>query len=316
MQKVKFDIASYLKNDRALLFICIGVAVLFWLSAKLSRSYVVEQPIAITYILPLQKALTQPLPKKINCTLEGVGWRLAWQRWMSPNTISIQLDNVPAQTLSRTAIKRKIADNVFPQVFVRDVEYDFIQIKLEDELTRKVPVVLNSALTFKTGYYLSQAPTLKPDSIYITGPASLVQHINTWQTMPLAVSNLKTTTTYTLVLQPCNDEQVILSKTSIDVTLPIEQFTEKMLVLPVTVTNATTGHLRVVPEQIQLSCQVSLSKYQQVRPEDFCIELDASTIDTINIYTQQTIPVAIRKQPEYIKDVAIYPSEVFVKMSN
>ena len=93
----------------------------------------------------------------------------------------------------------------------------------------------------------------------------------------------------------------------------VEQFTEKSLFIKVDVKNAPDS-LKIFPERIRLTCVLGLSRYNEIAPEDFALEVDLKNIplNTVN----NTIPILVTKQPNYIDNIKLSDRSVeffFVK---
>ena len=63
-----------IKEDRATLLACIGIAFVFWLLIKLSQTYRTEKQVLFQFEIPSDKALASVAPEDMTVQLQGTGW--------------------------------------------------------------------------------------------------------------------------------------------------------------------------------------------------------------------------------------------------
>ncbi len=299
-------IASYkLQQDRAMLITCIGIAFVFWVLVKLSQSYPTIKPVVVNIEMPENKALLAYPPTDIQAELKGTGWDLMLEHFYhSKIPVFISMLNNNSLYLNQNRMRTEIRNSLrFSAIEVLSVNYEEIQVELDDKVSKKIPIQLEKDLVFSPGNQLKQSPTLTPDSIVITGPVSLLDSLDSWPTTPLVLSDLKSSSTLDWPLVNPGPE-LILDQSKTSVNLEVEQFTEKTLYIPVTITNATEGDsLKVFPDKIQLTCQVGLSRYNEVLYQNFAIEADLQHVPLQE--GKNTVPVKLVRFPLFVKGVKL-----------
>ncbi|MFQ6928284.1 MAG: hypothetical protein ACLRS8_10065 [Parabacteroides merdae] len=99
--------------------------------------------------------------------------------------------------------------------------------------------------------------------------------------------------TVTRTVQLEKIDGVTLEPTSVTVTIPIEEYTEKTLEIPVICTNLPPHYtLRMFPAVVKVSCNVPLSRFKDVSADDFEIrisfaDLEQSASGTLPFTTEQ-----------------------------
>ena len=190
---------------------------------------------------------------------------------------------------------------------VVDMSFDYITVELGKQAHKKVPVILERQFSFAPEHQLQSPIIITPDSIIINGPSALLEDYTAWSTTLLSLSDLRSTVNRPLTLQPNDKPQISLSTSIVQVHIPIEQFTEKSIFLPVTVKNAPDS-LRVFPNKIKTSFVVGLSRYDSITAKDFQLEVDLNSVP-IN-QTNNTAPISLTKQPTEIKNIRFSPKSV------
>ena len=93
----------------------------------------------------------------------------------------------------------------------------------------------------------------------------------------------------------------------ITVMIPVEKFTEGSLEVPVHSINVQPGFvLKTFPDKVKVRYRVSLSKYNEVRPEMFDAVVDATGLP--NEHTQQ-LKVKLETVPYFIRSVSVEPDK-------
>ena len=299
-------IASFkLQEDRAMLITCIGIAFVFWVLVKLSQTYPTVKPVMLNIEMPEDKCLLEMPPADVEAELRGTGWDLMLEHFYHsriPVFISM-LDNTNLylnQNRMRTEIRGSLR---FSAIEVLSVNYENLEIELDQKVSKRVPVVLEQDLQFSPGNQLKQVPTVTPDSVTITGPAKTLDSLFVWPTTLMALTDIKSSTSVPLPLEP-PAPALQLDIKPVNVDLDVEQFTEKTLYIPVSLNHVEEGDsLKVFPDKILLTCQVGLSRYNEVLYQDFEIEADLKDVPLQE--GKNTVPVRLTKFPLYVKGVKL-----------
>lgn len=309
------DIRAFLKTDNGILLLSMGISLLFWLLIKLSQEYKANREVALTYTLPADMSFVTIPPKTVQVTLEGRGWDLMYGYFGGRNNkLNFDLANLPSQTITNNQLRGKMVENArSSNVSVTDMSFDYITVKLGESASKKIPVTLERQLSFAAEHHLQAPIQVIPDSVTISGPNALLSDYISWPTTLLVLDDLKSNVDRPLTLQPNTKPQITLSTLMVQVRIPVEQFTEKSLFLPVTVKNAPDS-LKVFPNKVKTNFVVGLSQYDSISANDFQLEVDLNGVP-IN-QSNNTAPIFLSKQPSEVKNIRFSPKSVqflFVK---
>ena len=288
-----------------MLITCIGIAFVFWVLVKLSQTYPTVKPVMLNIEMPEDKCLLLMPPSDVEAELRGTGWDLMLEHFYHsriPVFISM-LDNTSLylnQNRMRTEIRSSLR---FSAIDVLSVNYENLEIELDQKVSKRVPVVLEKDLQFSPGNQLRQVPTLSPDSITLTGHAKVIDSLVFWPTNTLSLTDVKSSTSVSVPLEMA-PPALQLGVDQIKVDLEVEQFTEKTIYIPVTINHVPEGDsLKVFPDKIQLTCQVGLSRYNEVMYQDFEIQADLKDVPLQE--GKNTVPVKLIKFPLFVKGVKL-----------
>jgi hypothetical protein len=297
-----------LREDRAVLIICFGIALTFWLLVKLSQVYRTDKNVVFELRIPSEKAFLETPPKDMVALIEGQGWDLTFDFFYNPNIIldfdllqNDRLDLDRAQL--RTAINNSFSSK---DIKIIELNYEELHFLLDEKLNKKIPVRLQSDISVASEYELKDQPVLSPDSIVITGPASVVESFDHWNTDSLVRSGLKNTVSTELRLEKAPTE-LVLSQTKIKVEVPVEQITEKSFFIPIEVLNASDS-INIFPKTIRLTCSVGLSRYEELSASEFRLVVDL--VEATSSETKNTAPIILQEYPDYVENIKYSPLSV------
>lgn len=300
------------RKDRAILMICIGIAFVFWFLVKLSQTFTTEKEIQFDLNIPEEKTFVMLPPVDMEVEIEGTGWDLLVE-YFATAKLSLIYDLTGSDQLNRSRgqlrsdILRSLSSD---DLRIKEVNHESLHLVLEDKLSKKVPIILNKELAFGPEHQLQKEVNLLPDSLTLSGPASMIADITQWETEPLIMKNLNATISpKVLLVRPAREIQLDISETTAEIV--VEQFTEKSIFVPLMVKNAPDS-IKIFPETIKLSCIVGLSKYNDVSIGDFIVEVDLKNIPISE--SRNTVPIVLTKYPDYVKNVQFSPksAEFFI----
>lgn len=293
-----------LQEDRAILLMCLGISLIFWILVKLSQEYTSQKPVLFSYEVPDQLALVNIPPTDVYTSFRGTGWNLMFEHLANADIpIDLQINKVGTFNLTRAELRNEIS-NAFSskELTVAEVNYDEITLKVEEKTEKKVPIRLRLNLAFAAEHHPSSPLLVHPDSIILIGAVSVLNEFSDWPTDSLNLTNLTKTTTVDVPLRQPPPEMK-LNKKSIEVTIPVEAYTEKSLFVPVSLKNAPSDSLKVFPDKIKVNFVIGLSRYDSVHYTDF--ELIADLKATSLEKGKNTVPVNLTRVPPAVKNVVL-----------
>lgn len=262
-------------EDRKILGVCMGIALVFWLLVKLSGTYRTEKTVELYFSLPEGKVFSAMPPKDITATIEGTGWELLFD-FLQSSQISLSYDLRAVKdrfVLSRGQLRSEILSRLGSRsMSIVELNYDDIVLLLEQKSAKRVPVRLRHRLSFVPGYRLQHQPEISPDSVTLTGPESHLAGVGEWLTDSVVLEQLKKSVAQTIDLQ-LPPKGVYVNTDKVKVNIPVEQLSEKTFWVPVTVLHDADS-VRVFPKNIQITCTLGLSNYDSTSAGDFEITAD------------------------------------------
>ena len=297
-----------IKEDRATLLACIGIAFVFWLLIKLSQTYRAEKQVFFHFEIPSGKALATLAPDDMAVELEGTGWDLLFEFFTNRSVrLSYDMSGIDALHLNRAQLRSDILQNLHSNsITILEINPESLNLALEAKLSKPVPIIVRDSLSFAPEHHLKSPASVTPDSVVVVGPASLVSSISQWNTDSLRLSNLKYTVTQMVKLEKPARE-LTLSVNQVEAQIEVEPYTEKTMYVPLVIKNAPDS-LRIFPDKITISCKLGLSKYDAVSFRDFTVEADFKGI-SLNA-PNNSVPIVVTQKPDFVETLQYTPKSV------
>ncbi|MEO6849714.1 MAG: hypothetical protein ABI166_03765 [Mucilaginibacter sp.] len=149
---------------------------------------------------------------------------------------------------------------------------------------------------------------INPTYVILNGPANTLDRIKSWSTDSLILDSVNETVRTNVNLQPLKEANVTMYPRSVQVLLPVDEFTEKTVLIPVKlINNKAYYHVKVVPQKVKVTFTTALSKYAEMDDDFFEATADLSLWHDRG-YTQ--LPVKLNRFPAYCKIVKIEPQNI------
>ncbi len=295
-----------LKADRAILLICLGIALALWIPTKMAQVYKAEKKVFLDFRLPPNTTFSRVPPKDMMVVVEGAGWNLLYDFVISAHVrLTYDLRYAKTFRLSRGQLRTDILNRLFSdKLKIVELNYDDLQFDLEPVLAKKVPVRFEGTLQFEKDYDLKSPLSLTPDSVTVAGPESQVALLTYVSTDSFFLDKITQSFSRRLSLSLKPEWSAQPDQVALDVQ--VEKFTEKSLFVPVTLPDHSDS-IKYFPTQVRVVFQIGLSRYSEVSSLDFSIEAE---LDTTGALTPGSLPLLLSRQPAFIRNVRIFPETV------
>lgn len=305
-------------NKRLTAFlICIFIAGLFWFLNALTKNYntVLSFPVAYQN-LPENMVLTRKLPQNISLLLNAEGYHLlSHQLKFNRDTIYIDVSNLNIRANGKIyeakmpTVTRfdKIASQLSPEIKITRIVPDTIYFSFGNKKSKNVPVKINASITFEKQYRLKDKISYKPASIQVEGLDRLVDSIKVLETDSLILNQLNKSVSGQLSIQlPDQYKSLVLSSNHVMVNVPVEQYTEASMEVPIEVINLPGNlTLKIFPEKVKITYWVAFSDFDRVLEDHFKAIVDYGKLNNTN-----RLNVEIRQLPGFVTVAKITPSKV------
>jgi len=293
------------------LITCLLLAIAGWLFLALNNKYVYTAKTVLVYKNFPQKKAFHPLQSDtVDLQVEGTGWQLLFARLrVNPPSISISLDKLNNRNY---VLFSEQLYNVNSQLEtsqkIISVRPDTLYFDFSKRAVKRVPVKLVSDLTFAKQFGISDEVELKPGYVTVSGPQEQLVKIKEWKTDTLRLHDIQGPAVTRVAVHQNTQKNVSIFPANVEVTLPVDEFTEKTLEIPLKIINNNDYYnIKLYPKKVKITFMVALSSYQQVN-EDF-IEAVVD-LNEWKFKKHHQLTVKITRFPDYCKPVKLVPGKI------
>ena len=206
--------------------------------------------------------------------------------------------------ISSKELTHQIQKELTNEVELIDIAPDSLTVMFEKLVSKKVPVILKSDLSFQKGFFKSNNVRLRPDSVIVAGASTVIDTMMSVSTNLLSLSALNDTVNE--VLDLISEDYCTLSNHKVEVQMPVEAFTQKDILVPIQSINVPDSLvLKSFPQSIKVSFRVAISRFNVISPSEFSLLVD------FNSYNGDGLPdklkVKMENYPEMLQDISYAP---------
>jgi YbbR domain-containing protein len=290
---------------------CVLLAIAAWLVMALNNKYVYTAKTVLVYKnFPQNKAFHPLQSDTVDLQVEGTGWQLLFARLrVNPPSISIGLDKLNnknyilfSEQLSNVNNQLETSQKII------SVRPDTLYFDFSKRKVKRVPVKLLSNLSFVKQFSIADDIEITPSYVTVSGPQQDIDKITEWKTDTLKLANIQNTTVTRVAMMQNKLKNVIIYPASAEVKIPVDEFTEKTLELPLKVINNPQYYgVKLYPKKVKVTFLVALSSYQQINEEFMEASVDLNEWKDLH---HQQLSIKLTRFPEFCKFVRMTPEKI------
>ncbi len=291
-------------------FTCLLLAVIAWLLATLSGTYSFTTKQTLTFKnAPQRRAYHALQPDTVDATVQGTGWQMVFSKVNDEQPVTIDLHTL--EHANFIALNTQLDQvNKFRDKKHKIIAFDpdTLYFDFTNRVIKKVPVEPVLEIGYLPQYQVSGKISIKPAYVTLNGPANVVNAIKSWKTDTLKLTNVNSRIRTGLQLQPVKEGNMSVYPKSVQVNIPVEEFTEKKLRIPVKVVNNPHYYnVKLYPQYVTITFTTPLSRYTEIDEEFFEATVDLGSWENDGY---SVLPVTVNRVPAYCKVVNIEPRNI------
>jgi len=291
-------------------FTCLVLAALAWLFTNLSNPYTFTVKRVITYKnTPQKRAFHSLQSDTVAVTVNGTGWQMLFSK-LNAESKALNVDLQTLESNNYVALSSQIKQ-VTINGEIHDVTSfnpDTLYFDFLNRTVKRVPIKLVSDIKYQKQFAQSNNSIIKPAYVTLDGPSSRIDGITEWQTDSLTADKVNETIRTKINLQPPNEGNIIVYPKAVDIIVPVDEYTEKTLQIPVKLLNNTDYYnVKVFPEKVKVTFLTSLKRYTEIDENFF--EADAD-LDLWKNQGYSTLPVNLIRMPPFCRIISIDPPNI------
>jgi YbbR domain-containing protein len=292
-------------------FTCLVLAVLAWVFTTLSNVYSYSVQEVLTYKnAPQKRAFHSLQPDTVKATVQGTGWQMLFSgmnKESKPITIDLAtLENrnyvVLSSQLKQININKELTQPII------SIDPDTLYFDFTNRLVKKVPVQLMLGLKYRKQFAVSGNIVIKPAYVTVSGPTGRLKEISSWKTDSLQMQEVDEAINTRINLQSVKEGNLNVYPKTVQVIVPVDEFTEKTLDLPVKlINNHNYDNVKVFPQRVKVTFTTALSRYPDMTEDLFEATAD---LDLWRDHDYKSLPVKLTRFPPFCKIVKVSPTNI------
>ena len=263
--------------------LCLLFSAVFWLFTKLSQetSATFTRPVVFSSFPNGLLAASQS-DSTVAFRLETTGVRLInYYIFSRRDTLAVDADVLPVlhrnekqyHFITASELLGTLNQNVSAWTSINNIKPDTLFLELVPAIDKLLPVRLDAKISFEQRFRQYGSITVDPDSVMLTGPQSVLDTLEYVKTAVLAPVRLRQTITESVpLIKPVDIGSVYLHREYVDVRVPVAEFTQADIELPVHVVcpeELDTAEIRLFPNKVNVSILVALQDYARLNQQLF-----------------------------------------------
>ncbi|PKP35082.1 MAG: hypothetical protein CVU00_03860 [Bacteroidetes bacterium HGW-Bacteroidetes-17] len=281
----------------------------------MSKDYSSDIPYEINFVNPpSDQIITKAFDSIVYLKIDSRGFDLLTEIYFKKKKqLLIDLHNVRiyntsssfrSYILSASLLNQIRNQNGF-QYSISKISPDTLYLNLEKTMSKEVEVLLKIDIIPKQQHYVYGKITPSIQKITISGPPSLIDSINSISTEYVKLVNVQSNQFIGLkLINPYKDAQLHLSTDSVQVHIPIEQFTESSLIIPIKIFEKNDLRIKLFPETVTVKFLVALKDFDRITPDIF------SAVIHYDEHSLNSQIIVLERYPAFIKIIDFQPKSV------
>ena len=312
--KASKSTTDYNKNNKKLhvFLLFLAFSFLFWTLIKLSKNYISEVEFGLTFTeIPNNKLLQIEPDKTIKLTINTIGFKLLQYGFTKKNlNYSLTEINHKKGTNYYSITKDNINNlqaQLSAETVVLKINPDTLYFDLGVKKSKKVKIITNIDLQFKSSFNLIKDYIIEPKFVTISGPSKVIDTINEVNTEAVSWIDISQSFDKKIKLKKPNNI-ISLSTNQIAVKGNVEKITEGSFYLPYKIINLPKNYIiSTFPKEVKIVYQVAIKDYNKITKNSFVIQCDFKHTEKNNL--EYLIPEIV-DMPEILFDVKLIPNKI------
>ncbi len=285
------------------------LSTIFWFSIAINKNYIgsINHPIKFKNF-PENRIQSGELPEKFELTVETTGKKiLRYRFWSKIDPINIDLSKCFLAQQSKKdssrfyvltkAEKSQISSQLPSDIHILEIKPDTLKFRFDFLKEKKVPVFADVEINCAPQYMLIGNPLITPDSVIMSGPASILDTLQYIHTKHISISGVKEPIEKKVDIKKIKGLNVEGEETVLHID--VDSYTEERINIPIIPYNVPDSlRLRLFPSRVSISFFVPYKIYSDIKSEDFVMSVDYNNIGLMN---NEKLRINLDRKPENIK---------------
>lgn len=312
VEELKDEIVKKDKSKFLTFLFFLLISSLLWFLIKLTKEYTTQTVFSVVYTdVPVNKWVANT-DQRVNLSFSADGFiTLRHNLVREPNrVIEVSLEEVPYRleggntySYGSQYVAERVADWLGVPAGSVTVNDDKQYFNMEDLQQKDLPVQVPLDVKTQRQFQVYGDPLVEPGVITVYGPKSVLDTMEAIVTEPFVATAANTNLVRDLAVDYCGGA-VKGAEPTVRVTVQVEQYTETVVQVPVTVTDSL--QVRFFPETMAVKCMVPIRDFASLSPAAFLVLADTAQLHL----RQPLLDIRLVRVPEHVEVVKAEPDQV------
>jgi hypothetical protein len=295
-----------------LLFVLLSAG--FWYLQSLQEDVEMEITLPVKYKnIPADIILADDNPKSIAVKVKDKGLVLLNYSWLytfaplEVNMKGFRENGNQEIVVTPKTIESNISKQLLSSTSILGFEPQSVRVQYAALQKKELPVIADVSVSPEPGFQISDSITVTPAKVCVYASSAILDTLPALKTESAEVKKANHTTEITLQLQKITGVQ--FDTDEVKVTVPVEEFTEKRLNIPIICEGLPENYiLHTFPASVEIVCNIPMSRFKELTESDFEIRIPFQEFEANRIPGK--LAVHLKKQPLWDTHPALNPDTI------
>lgn len=281
-----------------------GLALFLWVLVRVGapgqRDLLV--PVDIRLDDPGWVLVGDPIPTTVLVRFRGPPSEIFRLTGLAGLSVSVPITEVSGEEMVIPLQPAWVPVDGYRGVQVEDIVPGAINVSLDRLVTRTIPVRVATRGRLPEHLALARAPSLTPNVVRVSGPATLVENLDTLDIVPVALGELDEQATVEAVVDTAGMGRVTVAPYVLTLRIPAEESIERVFAGVPVITDRLLGYgpIEVFPESVQITVTGARSRVLAIEPNFLRAVVPAYAIQDLTEVEMRRVPIGVEGVPPFV----------------
>ncbi|MDR1880145.1 MAG: YbbR-like domain-containing protein [Tannerellaceae bacterium] len=278
----------------------------------MQEEYEIQVTLPVRYRnVPPDISFIQTPPREIRARIKDKGSVLLnYTVGQNFSGIDINMKDIPEKNGVVLFSEKEVESGIMKQLIATTNLLSFEPRRIEApygiRMNKTVPVVFDGRVHTEPGFFVCGDIVVDPPIVEVYAADAVLDTLRSVKTVHTEITRGDKTLTRLIQLQKIDG--VSIEPNAVSITVPIEEFTEKTLEIPVVCTGTPSRYtIRTFPAVVKITGSVPLSRFKELTEADFSMQV---SFDDMKQNVSGVLPVRLTEKPDWVRNITVSPDSV------
>ncbi len=296
-----------LARDGRLKLAAFGLALFLWVLVRVGnpsqRDLLI--PVEIRLNDPGWVVMADPVPDTVRVYFRGPETEIFRMTGFDLISVTVPITEMSDEEMVIQLQPEWVSVAGYRGVQVEDIVPSVINVRLDRRSTRSIPVRVSTRGTLPEHLALASALILTPNRVGVSGPASLVDELDTLDLVPVFLTDVDRQVTVETVVDTVGIGRASVVPYVVTVEIPAEESIERVFtgVRVITYPVAGAGPISVFPENMRVTVRGARSRVSAMDADILRAVVPSDALRDLGAVEERRVPIRVEGVPSYVSVV-------------